>query len=240
MTAILLTALALADPAPTELVQGQDVTDWAELVEGSPTPAELQAFILEYPTSTLAELAWDALRLEPEATAFARRHRALVQTLERSRIAHAERLAMPPAAWVPAPLEIDAGAETPDEEEPEDPPPVWRLHGQLGAAVDDAGVAGALGLGFGRTWWTVLLRGQLGQALNAEAALRIQPTSFGVLMVEAGADARARGIGRLGVSIPVTQRIHLETSMALAVGQLGIDPVIRLELSGRVPLKRAR
>jgi len=215
-----------ADDSVAERTRGEDLAAWEALETAEPPPDDqaLQDFILDHRDSPLAELAYAALRARgPLDPAFVRAHRPLLTDLERSWTTHQDALRVQTTAVAVAPLTAD-----PEQDEP---PAPWRLQVHAGGVVDDAGPAGALGLGVGRGAWTGLVRGQLGRTPNAELAVRLQPAVFGVAFVEAAFDARIRGLARAGVSVPLGGSLSLESSMAVAVGQDGLAPVVRLELS---------
>jgi len=222
------------DEALSERIRGEDIAAW-EALEGAerpPSTDDLLAFVLEFRDSPLAELAWAEVRARGEVDpAFVRAHRLLVLDLDRSLQSHTASLSREPATVAVAPI-------TASEEE-DAPPPEWFGQALVGGLVDDAGPAVSLGVSAGRGPLSGVLRGQVGSRLNAELAVHWQPAVFGVAFLEAGADARLRGIARGGVAVPLGGRVALQSSMALAVGPDGLAPVVRLELTGTTGLSRA-
>ena len=66
---ILLALAALAapgDPLPVGIVAGEDIREWGDLLasrpEGDALVTALEEFLVAYPESALAEIAWTRLR----------------------------------------------------------------------------------------------------------------------------------------------------------------------------------
>lgn len=114
MILALLAGLALAAPPPqapsAAVVRGEDLAAWEALEQADdpPTADALEDFVLTYPRSPLAELAWSArLARGPVEPAFLRAHREHILPLERSLATHAEAISRPPAVVVVAPLAVE-------------------------------------------------------------------------------------------------------------------------------------
>ncbi|MBN2799335.1 MAG: hypothetical protein JXX28_09335 [Deltaproteobacteria bacterium] len=92
---VLLLLLSLASAQPVQVSTGADIAAWRLLAaeEGEARVAALRGFVLRYPTSSLAELAWAELEEEgAEGGAWSRPVRGQVVRLQRSLRAHRQDL----------------------------------------------------------------------------------------------------------------------------------------------------
>lgn len=95
MILALLWSLILAFAVSPEQVRGEDLASWRALDQASEAdrPSKLEAFILAFPDSPLAELAWEQrLDVDPSPAPFRRKNRRLVRRLTRRLRAHQAQL----------------------------------------------------------------------------------------------------------------------------------------------------
>lgn len=94
-------AVTLSFAAPPEIVRGEDLAAWEALQApgASPTATDYETFILDFPDSSLAELAWaERKAMTPAPTPFRRRNRRLISRLDRQLRAHQLALERQPTA----------------------------------------------------------------------------------------------------------------------------------------------
>ena len=92
-------AVALSFAAPPEIVHGEDLAAWEALQapDATATATDYEAFILTFPDSPLAELAWaERKAMTPAPTSFRRRNRRLIGRLDRQLRAHQQALRKQP------------------------------------------------------------------------------------------------------------------------------------------------
>ena len=222
-------AAAAAPPAVDRaVVAGEDIAAWRQLhaqALGSESQAvALRAFIVRFPESPLAEAAWAELvaTAAPDA-AWRAENRRLLEALDRARLAHAERAEEHVTHVAVVPLEPDG--EAAGEQ------PTWTVHLHAGGALDGLGPAAAVGVRVGRGPWAGVLHAQVGARALGELTARLAPPVFGVGFLELGLDTRPRGVARLGVNTVLHGPFALDSSVGVAVGRDGVQPVVRLELA---------
>lgn len=226
---IWLAVAAHAAPAPVDraVASGEDLQAWRAMADPAAAsedrPAQLRSFILTFPDSPLAEAAWAELTtVQSPDVAWRAENRRLLDRLERARVAHAAAAAAPtpPTEIEPLPIDDEADAAAP-----------WEVHLHAGGALDGLGPAVGVGVRAGRGPWAGVLRGQVGRDFLVEGVVRLAPPVFGVGFFELGLDTRPRGVTRIGITTEITGALSFESSLGVAVGRVGVQPSVRLELT---------
>lgn len=210
---MLLALLLLGQPV--EVLAGEDLTRWRALETRQDVALEdYEAFVDDFPTSPLAELAYRRLVEAGQAP----RH----VKLERSLTGH--ELVLSRHATSTGIIALD-----PYEVAPETPPPSpWHLwvtmaagwtrtaHAGLGLRVSNGPVAGAARL-------------QRGDVFRGEFAVLVDlPGRF---LVEGAVDTEGHVIGRTGLRLALDKNVHLQLAAGIAGHRKGVRPTVRLELA---------
>ncbi|MBT3220671.1 MAG: hypothetical protein HN348_16415 [Proteobacteria bacterium] len=223
---VLILSLA-AQAQPLEVVAGEDLAAWRGIHQ-SPKDVQKAAesyrwFIDTYPTSSLAEVAWQRLNhLNTDDSEWVQHNRNELQKLQRSLDHHRETLENPPSQIAVASLTAEGTTVSKSTPSP------WQVSVRAGAGWTGS-VCGTVGAEVKYRPVGVVARFARGQDWYGEAGLRLSTPGLGPA-AEFDLDTKLRPQGLVGVQIPLWQRTGIEAMGGLRYDEQVFTPALRLEL----------